>query len=121
MSKFTRILIIVAVLLTGVAMAQADNGEPERLGSNPASLANIYRVDYGYQIWRWEPEAEQGYFVLDVTYEEVETARELVETTGEPYLIESAADVEFWMLPDNHIQVNSPMVDGAAYTFVFEG
>ncbi|GAB4513103.1 MAG: hypothetical protein OHK0046_13530 [Anaerolineae bacterium] len=117
MKKLTVFVMIVALFSLMVASVSAQ--DPIRLGSNAASLANIFEVSEGYEVWRYEPEMEQADYAFLVTWDEVEDGTALAEANGEAVLLAEYGDVAFYALPTGECQVNSPMVDGPLYEFTF--
>ena len=117
---FRRIVILsMALLMLALGAASALADEPERIDTNAASLANIYRVDDGFTIWRWNAVAKQGEFQFFVSYDEVDTALKLAKANNEHILLGASEDITFWALTSGQLQLNSVMIDGAAYEFVF--
>ena len=119
LKRITGLTAVVLVLLVGAMVAQADEVGAIRLDSNPAALANVYRVEGGFSVWRWNAVAEQGEFQFYVSHDELEGVRELAMVNDENILVEQNDDVSFWVLASGEYQVNSPMIDGLTYAFVF--
>ena len=113
--------VFVGILLLVGAQAVFAGQEATRIGPpNRAVLANLYQVDYGYQVWRWDPITEQGYFALDVSYDEIEATRITVAETGTALIVEEAGDISLWVIENGALQLDSPMVDGVPYSYVFD-
>lgn len=115
--KATALLLIGVMLVLTVSAVQAS--EAVRLGSSYISLANIYQDTTGFNIWRYEPDAERGTFTLSVTYDEIEVARDVAVAAGKHVLLEQVGDISFWVLTSGECQVNSPTITGETYEFVF--
>lgn len=108
--KRTVLLMLMLVLSIVVFVAQAEDGD--HYVTNSSALAKVYGTDYGYTVWRWNPEYEQGAFTFAVSFDEVTTARDLAMSTGEPVLVEAVGDIGMWALASGECQVNSPRADG---------
>ena len=116
--RFTVLLLVAAMFILSVVGVQA--ADPIRLGSSYISLANVYQTDTGFEVWRWNPETEQGEHQFAVTYDEVEAAKSQAVATDEHIQLASSGDITMWALSSgDQCQVNSPTVDGTVYEFVF--
>jgi hypothetical protein len=119
LKRITGLTAVVLVLLVGAMVAQADEVGAIRLDSNPAALANVYRVEGGFSVWRWNAVAEQGEFQFYLPYDRLDEVREMAMANDENILMEQKDDVSFWVLASGEYQVNSPIIDGPTYAFVF--
>lgn len=128
---FRKVMILGLVLMIGVFSVAADEdeekedlttyaGAPTRIVGNWAALGNLFQTEYGYEVWRWNPDTEMGEHEFYATYEAIRDAKYDALISDDAVLVETSGDISLWALPDSTCQLDSPMVDGSIYSLAFD-